>query len=209
MIIETDTPQTSLTGGTDYDTLAAFDAVQRDLSGLDFPTQAEVEGAAPAAAVKFTIDSESAANWLLGKLASIDAEAARIKAQAEARANELRTDREWLLSRFGSELEAFARQEAERRRRKTITLQQGNLVFRTAPRKLVIADGEAAFVHARTAFSHCIIEQTTVRLDTAAYIAEAERTGELLPGMDATPERETFKIDVAGPKGKGKAEPPE
>ena len=193
---------------TDYDTLAALDAASRDLSGINFPTQAEVEGAAPAAAApKFTIDSESAANWLLGKLASIDAEAARIKAQAEARANELRTDRERLLSRFGSELEAFARQEAERRRRKTISLLQGSLSFRTVPSKLVISDGEAAFVNARTVCPEAIIEQTTVRLDTAAYIAFAEATGDLT-GIDRQPEREAFKIDTAGPKTKGKAELP-
>ncbi len=59
-----------------------------------------------------------------------------------------------------------------------------------------------------SAFSHCIIEQITVRLDTAAYIAEAEKTGELLPGMDAVPEREMFKIDTGGAKSKGKAELP-
>jgi len=62
----------------------------------------------------FCINSETRANWLLRKIANLDTEKARVKAQAEAILKELDTDREGLLYLYGSQLEAFTRQELER-----------------------------------------------------------------------------------------------
>jgi uncharacterized protein (DUF342 family) len=50
-----------------------------DLITVDIPSLEE----------RFTIDSEEKANWLLNKLAAIEEEAARVKAQAKKRAEEL------------------------------------------------------------------------------------------------------------------------
>lgn len=182
MILETE---------TDFDTLAALDA-DRNAPALDLPTRAEVEGTAPDAP-RFAVVDEKSASWVLRKMATNAAEIARVKAQAAQRISELEADARALDARFGSELEAFARSESERRRRKTITLLDGSLCLRTVPAKFVIADGEAAFVNARTACPAAIVEQTTVTLDKAAYLAYAEATGDLT-GLEHLPARESFGI---------------
>ena len=159
----------------------------------------ETEGAE-----KFAINSESAANWLLSKMAANNAEAERRKTQAAARCAELRAENERLWNRFGGEAEAWGAQEAAKRRRKTITLDEGNLVFRTAPARLVISDGEAAFVNARTVCPDAIQRTQTETLDKAAYIAFAEATGDLT-GLEQLPARETFGFKFPG-TGKNDAE---
>ena len=147
-------------------------------------------------AVAFTITDERTANWLLGKLASNADEQARVKAQADQRISELRTDYDKLMFMYGNQLEAFARAEAERRRRKTVTLQQGTVAFRTAPERFAVEDEEAATVEARTTCPEAL--QTVTRLDRAAYLDHAKATraatGEILPGVTVTPERETFAV---------------
>lgn len=206
------TPQIATTvrieNETDYNTLAAQDAESRDLSGVDLPTREEVENGKPtpkATGEKFAIVDESGADWYLRKLASIEAEKARIVANTQKRVDELDTDAKRLQSLFGEQFKTFCQAESTRRRRKTLTFPNGSAAFRTQPRKLIIADHEQAFCHARTVFSHCIKteivpETRTVTLDAKAYKAEAERTGELLPGMDAIPEREVFTVNVNGGK---------
>ncbi len=190
---------------TDYNTLAQMDAEQRDLSGVELPSREDVENGKPtpkATGERFAIVDEAGADWFLRRLADIEAEKARISANTKKRMEELATDAERLQSLFGDQFKAFCQSEATRRRRKTVTFPNGSGVFRTQPAKYIMHDGEKAFEHARTAHPDFIIEQTTVRLDTAAYLKEAERTGEMLPGLDSVPERETFKIDVAASKGK-------
>jgi hypothetical protein len=61
---------------------------------------------------RFTIDTEEEANWLLSKLAGIQAEKARITEQAKKRTAELDADYTRLLGRFSADLEAWARTEA-------------------------------------------------------------------------------------------------
>ena len=63
----------------------------------------------------FLIDTEARADWYLNKLATIDAEADRIKANTARRLQELATDREGLVQRFGDQLTGWAKEEAERR----------------------------------------------------------------------------------------------
>lgn len=149
----------------------------------------------------FRIDSESAANWVLGKLAAIDEEAARIKAQAQKRQDELKADRERLLGRFGAELEAWAREERERRKRKTITLLNGTLAFRTTPRRFTVSDTETAMTTARAVCPDAVV--TVEKLDTDAFkeyaLRQLEETGEILPGVEITPEGESFSVRTPKP----------
>ena len=188
---------------TDFNTLAQLDAEDRDLSGIEFPTRAQVENGLPMpketdAPAPFVIDDENKAEWALGKMAAIESEKARVKAQfadikarADERINQLETDLRSLHSRFDEPLRAWAEGEATRRKRQTVTLMNGSIVFRNEKARMFIADQEAAFVHARTAYPNAIKRTAPVEptdyLDAAAYIAAAEASGELLPGMDARP----------------------
>jgi|GEM_PF-4960777 hypothetical protein len=146
----------------------------------------------------FRVKDSASADWVLSKIAAIDAEKALIQAQAEQRIKELDADRERLLFRFSGELEAFARAEAEKRRRKTITLLHGSLSLRTSPARLTIADIQDAITTAKAILPEAV--STVEKLDTTAYRKYAEsklhETGEILPGCEITEASETFSIQT-------------
>lgn len=159
----------------------------------------------------FAIDTEDKANWLLGKLAAIDNEKARIKAQAEQRTRELDADRESLLFRFGAELEQWTRTEAERRRRKTVTLMQGTLAFRTVPAGLRFVLPDDYYKEIEVIEKAQELGCTHMEINRSEYIKEAktlmETTGELLPGIERVEAKESFSIRFgSGKKGQGEEE---
>ena len=148
----------------------------------------------------FHIDSESSATWLLSKVRRIDEEQEAIKAATAQRLAELTTDRERLMGRFAAELEAWARQEAEARRRKTITLPLAGYAvsFRAVPSRLVVESEADAITTARAVAPETVTQETTERFDKAAFLAYAkahlEATGEILPGLTQSEERESFSV---------------
>jgi len=129
---------------------------------------------------EFRIDSAEKADWLLRKLMHIDAEKATIEAMAAQRVKELEADRAQLLARFGGELEAWARTEAD------------------------------ALTTARAVLPQAIRTETRELFDKDAYLAHAkatlESTGELLPGIETTEERTSFSIKPGGSKKGGTTE---
>jgi hypothetical protein len=146
---------------------------------------------------RFTIDTEEKANWLLSKLAGIQAEKVRITEQAKKRTAELDADYTRLLGRFSADLEAWARQEAERRRRRSVTLLHGTLAFRTVPASLRVGDPTDALTTARLVCPSAV--ETVETLDKKAFLDFAKQrmkeTGELLPGIEKTEAKEAFSID--------------
>jgi phage host-nuclease inhibitor protein Gam len=146
---------------------------------------------------RFTIDSEEKANWLLSKLSAIQAEKVRITEQAKKRTAELDADYTRLLGRFSADLEAWARQEAERRRRRSVTLMQGTLAFRTVPPSLRVGSITDALTTARLVCPSAV--ETVETLDKKAFLDFAKQrmkeTGELLPGTLMTEAKEAFSID--------------
>jgi len=169
---------------------------------------------------EFHIDTEEKANWLLRKIATIDAEKARVKAQADTIVKQLEGDRERLMGRFGAELEEWTRGELERRggKRKSIVLLQGTCAFRAVPPRLVVSSEEEAlaFAKAEPGLAQFVVQKDvwapsvsalfgdptdngkTVYLNTAHV--HLERTGELLPGIERTEARESFSIKFPGGK---------
>ena len=157
----------------------------------------------------FVIDTEERANWYLRKVANLEAEKARIKSQAAAMIAQVEADAARLEYRFASQLEAFARQELEKRggRRKSLTLFQGTLSFRSQGPRLSVGDvsSDAALTCAAG------WQATRPTIDRAAYLAAAERifadTGELLPGIERSEAKESFSVSFG--KSKGEAETPD
>lgn len=155
-------------------------------------------------ATAFQIDSEDRANWLLRKLATIEAEQRRVKAQAEQMIADLKADYNRLWFLFGQQLEIWAREELQRRGnyRKTLRTLQGSLSFRTVQQMVRVMDAQVAMQYARQSAPACVV--TTEKLDASAYKMEAERalqqTGEVLPGIEVQTEREAFRVSF------GKAE---
>lgn len=154
----------------------------------------------------FHITDESSADWLLRKLLHLDAEEATVREMAAQRVAELQADKNRLMGRFGAELEAWARTEAEKRRRQTVTLSYGSVSFRKVPARLAIESEEDAITTARAVLPEAI--QAVEKFDRAAYLAHAktalETTGELLPGVGQTEERVSFSVKF-GTKSKGTA----
>ena len=162
----------------------------------------------------FVIDSESRADWYLGKLASIEAEKARIKAQAETRLAELSSDAAALRFQFEAQAREWAKGEADKRRRKSVTLLNGTFAFTTFKAGFKVTDEAAAIAHARETLPELVtLETQTIereRFDKAAYLQAAQDTGEVLPGLDSFPAGETFAVRFPdATKGKGKGSEPE
>ena len=149
---------------------------------------------------EFHIDSESTATWLLTKVRQIEEEQEAIKAATAQRLSELTADRERLMGRFSAELEAWARSESEKRRRKTITLPLAGYAvsFRAVPSRLVVESEADAITTARAVAPELVSVETREIFDKAGFLAYAktklEETGELLPGLAVTEEKESFSV---------------
>ena len=149
-----------------------------------------IEGSGGAA---FAIDSEESANWLLRKLALIEAETKLIQAQAEAITKRLTTQREGLLRRYGAELEQWAKSQITERH-KSVQLLYGTCAFRKVPGGPKLADETAAMVWAHENAPLLLKVEQVTKLDRKAYLALVKEDGEILPGVEVVPDRESFSI---------------
>ena len=146
----------------------------------------------PTPKTEFHITDEASANWLLRKLANLEAERARVKAQAARIVAQLDADEKHLRDLYEAEAREWARQELGKRagRRRSLPLLQGTLAFRTVPPSLRVEDVAAALSTAA--------ELGAVRVDVAAYrdaaITALQERGEILPGCVRDGEREHFAI---------------
>ena len=148
----------------------------------------------------FCIDSEERANRYARKLATIEAERARVKAQAAKIIAQLDGDENSLKDRFEAEAREWARAELAKRgnRRRSLALLQGTFAFRAVPATIRLDDVAAALNHA--------VEVGAVKVDAAAYRAAAleaqKATGELLPGVVLVPASEHFGVNFGKDSGK-------
>ena len=83
------------------------------------PTTARDQAEAAARGDRFTITDERGAVWYLRKLRAIEEEQDAVRSATEQRLAELDSDRRRLEYTFGQQLEQWAREEAQRRRRRS------------------------------------------------------------------------------------------
>lgn len=152
----------------------------------------------------FHITDESSALWYLRKLANLEAETRRVKRQAEQLLASLNSEAENLKRIYQEELEHWVREELARKgnRKRTLHTLQGTLRFRHVAARLAIEEEFSATQYAVNSLAECVA--TKYELNRAAYLEEArkrlEETGELLPGVQFAPERETFTVSFASPE---------
>lgn len=157
-------------------------------------------------APRFCIDSTDKANWLLRKLAAIDSERALVKAQADEMMRGLDADAARLKALHEADLQAWAKAELERQNRgkKTLPLLFGTVAFRTVPAALRVTGSREAIEYAQA--QGWDVVRSVETLDGEAYRQQAaavlHETGEVLPGIEIVPERESFSVKF-GAKGKG------
>ena len=148
----------------------------------------------------FVIDTEDKVNWYLRKLANIEAERARVKAQAAAIIARLDTDEAGLKYRFENQVIEWTRQQIDGTRRKSHPTLQGTLCFRSQGPRLAFGDltTDAALTCAAG------WKATRPTIDRTAYLAAAEKvfvdTGELLPGIERVDAKETFSVSFGKSK---------
>lgn len=143
---------------------------------------------------RFAITDERSATWYLRRLRAIEEERAAVEAATAQRLAELDTDRRRLEALFGGQLETWAREESQRRRRKTITLPLAGcaVALRTVPARVEIGDRATAEEVARS------LGYVRTSPDLAGYRAAAvealETRGEILPGCRLTEETERVTV---------------
>ena len=165
------------------------------------PLYADVDAPQDYQPTEFHIDSESAANWYLRKLANIESEKQRVTANAAAIVRQLESEADGLRYCYEGELQNYVRRElaAKGSRRKSLTLLQGTAAFRSVPAALKISDPAAALRYAVSSLPAAVT--TRPALDAEKYRAAAEsaaKTGQTLPGVETVPARETFRVTFGG-----------
>ena len=165
----------------------------------------------PTDAPAFSINSDSAADWLLKQIAALDAERDLLVSQHQAAVKRVDSDRESLLHVYGEQLQAYAAQKvaADKRGRKSCILAHGTLAFRTVPASIKVSDPAAALHAAKQLdMPDMVFTVETLNMERyrkAAHVA-IERQGCLLPGVEFLPAREAFSVRFGG---KGKDAPEE
>ncbi len=91
----------------------------------------------------FAVRDAASANWVIRKIVEARAYAQRVKAWAELEQRRAQREEDFLLRRFGVELQAWARQEIARQHdgRRSVSLPAGAVGFRTEPTRLAVTDG--------------------------------------------------------------------
>ncbi len=152
-------------------------------------------------APRFCVDSRDKANWLLRKLAAIEAERALVKAQAEEIIRGLDGDAARLRALHGADLREWARAELAGGRRKTLPLLFGSVSFRTVPASLRVAGSREAIEYAKG--QGWDVVRVAETLDADGYRQQAaavlHETGEVPPGVEVVPERESFSLRFGKP----------
>ena len=145
----------------------------------------------------FVVDTEEKVEWLLRRLACMESERSRVKAQAQAIVGGLDRDIKTLRERFEPDLRAFAQRRIERDggRRKSVELLQGTLAFRSVPQGLRVCDESEAQRYAAT---NSMEDAFVSRFNAAAYreiaLGRLRGAGEILPGIEIVPEHESFSV---------------
>lgn len=147
----------------------------------------------------FHIDTEERAEWLVGKLASLEAEQERVKSNAAEIVDRLRRQHDGLLKRFGTELEEFCRAKRSGKS-KTVHFLQGKCAWRTTKTGgAYVADPAAALDYCQEhdeMVDACVT--VSYRLRGSEYLKQFEGSGEVLPGIEVAPISEVERFYVNG-----------
>lgn len=143
---------------------------------------------------RFSVRDQPSAEWLVRKLVEADAHVRRVKEQAEREVRRTERERDFLLMRFGRELEAWARKELAKHkgRRKSLLLLSGTVGFRRMRAKLLVEDAARALAWAKKHCRGAVV--VTERLSKTALTEHVTTTGELPDGAQLEGAKEKFYV---------------
>src|SRR5688500_19003890 len=161
------------------------------VSAEDVPDEAELAAMVPQ---RCAVKDESSADWLVRKLVEAEAHIRRVKEQSDREIR--RTEREWqfLVMRYGPDLERWARAELGKHkgRRKSLLLLSGTVGFRRLAEKLVVDDDAAVLAWARRHCRKAVV--VTERVSKTLLNEHIGSTGELPGGTHVEPPCERFYV---------------
>jgi len=154
--------------------------------------QAAIE-AAPVEAQPTSFADDAAAERVVAKILDREAQRKRIATQAEAMDRELANDIRGLAWRYGNALEEWARRNlrGDRRSHKTLS---GTAGFAKVAARWSVEDMRAVEAWALAQDDPEKFGRYGYTLEPAAVLAYAKATGEAIPGLKLTAERETFYL---------------
>lgn len=147
----------------------------------------------------FQVDSEDAANWVLGKMLAVDCQIAAVNASeivqqarailanAEGITKDLQRKRDALEYRFGNELAEYARSALAGEKGRTWKALNGSVSFRATPARIAVDDEDKALAWA--AFN-C----TAAIKVTSKFLVSMVPDGVVPDGCTVVPAGESAKI---------------
>jgi hypothetical protein len=101
---------------------------------------------------RFVIDDAPKASWVVRKIVEARKYGERVQQWCERELHRAEQEEEWLLRRFGVELEAWAKGELERTggRRRSLNLPGGAVGFRMQPARVEVLDEQAVLTWCRS-----------------------------------------------------------
>lgn len=149
---------------------------------------------APVTEQGFAVRDASSANWVIRRIVEARAYGRRVRLWADVELKRAQREEQFLLHRFGAELEAFARRQIDRQHdgRKSVSLPSGTMGFRTEPLKLSICDEQTLLRWCRTHLPSAI--RTTESAAKSPLMQHVKTTGECPQGARITGGNERFYV---------------
>jgi hypothetical protein len=141
---------------------------------------------------RFEVHDAQSANWVVRRIAESRAYADHVKEWAAIEIRRAERDEQFFLMRFGSQLEAWARGEIGRLRRKSVKLPAGTLGFRTDPPRLLVADEAKLISWCRTTLPDAVRVETHVLKSLVKD--HVQRTGECPDGAEVSGGGQRFYV---------------
>jgi len=143
---------------------------------------------------QFEVRDRSSAEWLVRKVVEAEAYMARVKHQADREIRRTQQERDFLMMRFGPQLERWTREQLEQTkgRRKSVLLLAGTVGFRQTASKLVIDDQSAIIRWAKRCCRSAVV--TVERLSKTAINTHVTTTGEVPAGAHVEPAHKKFYV---------------
>ena len=167
-----------------------------DAALVTVASQTSVEESAPDSSVvpeQFEVRDAEGASWVLRRINEARAYAKRVGAWADREIRRAERDEQFLMMRYGQQLQEFAAREVARLRgRRSVCLPGGTLSFRKVGPTLVFDDPEAVLQWAKQSCPNAVVTKLTVSKTKASQ--HIQNTGELPNGARLQPERDVFYV---------------
>jgi len=144
----------------------------------------------------FIVNTEERAAWATDKVLSARERLSRIKAACQAMIDDAELEVRDAEAFFLPMLEEWARSNPPKKG-KTIKLPTGALSFRTVPGGPRVVDPDAALAWAKVEAGELVIQTVSERLDKAGLADYVKASGDVPPGVEIAPARESFDVKGA------------